>query len=213
MISAIFITSASNITVNGNAIRAEKTGLGSAAIDLGVQIGNIVFLPQVVNISDNTIHSEFWYGIRASNFGVSVYSRKIVIADNVITMRAYAPSYEPINAVLAAVQRTTIAGNVIDHRGGFQQLIPTGPAISTAGSCNTISGNTVEMSPQSSSVAILMTDAQSACTGNAIGLDPNYGGGAAISVGGSSNTVVSNTCGTVPPVFDSGALNEVAHNT
>ena len=102
---------------------------------------------------------------------------------------------------------------MIDH-GSEDQVTPSGPAINAAGARCTVSGNTVEMNSGSNDAAIVVQSTQTACTGNSIGLTGQYPVAAILLLNTSSScTCVSNVCGTVPPVDDQGALNEVAHNT
>lgn len=211
MTSAIIVASATDVVINGNVVRANKLGLNDAAIEIGLQQEDVELGAERVNLSDNDVRSSFLYAVR-----VRSGSRRVVISDNVITTSVYAPNAEPVTAILAIADRVAISGNVIDHCAAAQSPA-TGPAIATQGSQNTIAGNTVEMNTSSNSVAVLIDDTQSSCTGNAIGLPANYAGGTVSAIGltgGSSNcTAVGNTCGTATPVQDSGATNEVAHNT
>jgi len=209
--TAVFVVNSSDVLIDDNVIKTTSAqSLGGAAIDLGVPgqppVGSSA---QRVTISGNNIITSERYAVRARGSD----SKWIVVSDNNIKTFEDNVNFPPISAIFSTVARTAITGNVIDH-GSADQVPPTGPAINAVGARCTVSGNTVEMNSGSNDAAIVVQGAQTACTGNSIGLTGDYAVAAILLFNTSSNcTCVSNTCGTVPPVDDQGALNEVAHNT
>ena len=209
--TAVFVVNSSDVLIDDNVIKTTSAqSQGGAAIDLGVPgqppFGGPV---QRVTISGNNIITSERYAVRARG----IDSKWIVVSDNNIKTFEDNVNFPPISAIFSTVVRTAITGNVIDH-GSEDQVTPSGPAINAAGARCTVSGNTVEMNSGSNDAAIVVQSTQTACTGNSIGLTGQYPVAAILLLNTSSScTCVSNVCGTVPPVDDQGALNEVAHNT
>lgn len=215
--NAIIVTdNADNVTIAGNVIRTVGLSKDAAAVQIGAIVLQQSSNVTRVNISDNQIVTGFEYGaIRIQG----EETRRVVVSDNVVSVdRLTGPNdftAVPINAIFSTANRVTITGNTINHCTDGQ-VAGAGSAVMCAGNQNTISGNTIEMNPSTDSVlypAIEIYGAQTACTGNAIGLDEQYSVAAIILQNTSSNcTCVSNTCGTVPSVSNLGTSNEVAHN-
>ncbi len=205
---AIYLASANSVIVGNNVIR---TSIARTASDVAVLIdGQGDADVRRVTISDNDIETSASYAIRAQD---SQFSKWLVIADNDVKTFTDNVNLPPINAIFSSAERTTVTGNAVDH-GSLDQSAPSGVAINVAGNRCTVSGNTVEMNPQSNDPAIAIQGAYTACTGNAIGLSGQYATAPILLTNTSSNcTAIGNTCGTTPPVQDDGATNEVAHNT
>jgi hypothetical protein len=205
---AIYLAAANSVIIGNNVIR---TSIARSASDVAVLIdGQGDADVNRVTISDNDIETSASYAIRAQD---SQFSKWLVIADNDVKTFTDNENLPPINAIFSSAERTTVTGNVVDH-GSLDDSAPSGVAINVAGNRCTVSGNTVEMNPQSNDPAIAIQGAYTACTGNAIGLSGQYATAAILLTNTSSNcTAVGNTCGTTTPVQDDGATNEVAHNT
>lgn len=207
---AVWVVNSSDVLIDDNVIKTSSAqALAGAAVDLGSggqpPFGGPV---QRVTVSGNNIITSERFAVRAQGG----QSKWIVVSDNNIRTFQDNVNFRPVSAILSVVARTAITGNVIDH-GSVDQVPPTGSAVVAAGDRCTVSGNTVEMNSGSNDAAIVVQGTQTACTGNSIGLTGQYPVAAILLLNTSSScTCVSNACGTVPPVDDQGALNEVAHN-
>ncbi len=209
---AVYIVSSSDVVVDDNVIKtsAART-VDDVAIDLGLQTQDADLSVQRVNVSDNTIVSSAQFAVRVRGSE----SKFVSVDGNSIRMflDGIPSTVPPIGAIFSSAERTTITGNVVDHGSG-DLTPPIGVAINAAGDRCAVTGNTIEMNSGSNDPAIAIQGTFTSCTGNSIGLTGQYPVAAILLLNTSSScTCVSNTCGTVPPVDDQGALNEVAHNT
>jgi hypothetical protein len=105
--------------------------------------------------------------------------------------------------------RSVIANNIGRYLGaGTGQLAP---GVSVSSDYCTILGNTIEMVVgETSQPAFRILGDRNACSTNVGGVDTSPV--ASIEVSGDNNTVGFNVCNTTPPVTNTGAGNEVAHN-
>lgn len=209
---AVYIVSSSDVVVDDNVIKtsAART-VDDVAIELGLQTQDADLSVQRVNVSDNTIVSSAQFAVRVRGSE----SKFVSVDGNSIRMflDGIPSTVPPIGAIFSSAERTTITGNVVDHGSG-DLTPPIGVAINAAGDRCAVTGNTIEMNSGSNDPAIAIQGTFTSCTGNSIGLTGQYPVAAILLLNTSSScTCVSNTCGTVPPVDDQGALNEVAHNT
>jgi hypothetical protein len=208
---AVYVRNSSDVVIGENVIKTfSAQSTAAAAIDLGDSgqppAGTSV---QRVTVSSNDIITSERYAVRAQG-GTSKW---LVVSDNNIRTFVDNANFRPVGAVYTTIDRSSVTGNVINHCAD-DQIAATGVAIIAIGDRATVASNTIEMNIASNDPAISVQGAQTSCTGNSIGLTGQYPTAAILLNATSVDcTCVSNTCGTVPPVDDQGTTNEVAHNT
>jgi hypothetical protein len=121
----------------------------------------------------------------------------------------------PVGIEVLNAKRVTLTGNAIDH-SAYNGAVLSAAAIRVvlAGPLPTrctITGNTIQPSLSGAAPAIRLDGSENTCANNVCSLDTPPAT-AAIAVTGDNNIVLGNVCLTVPPVADTGAGNEVAHN-
>jgi hypothetical protein len=207
---AVYVRNSSDVIVSDNVIKtAVAQSQGSAAVDLGdpgqEPVGSSV---QRVTVSSNNIITSERYAVRAQGGA----SKWLVVSDNNVRTFVDNANFRPIGAIYTTLDRSSVTGNVINHCAD-DEIPATGVAIIAIGDRATVASNTIEMNSAANDPAISVQGTQTSCTGNAIGLTGQYPAAAILLNPASVDcTCVSNTCGTVPPVDDQGAGNEVAHN-
>lgn len=192
---AIVVNNSSNIVIEGNEVLHVETrasGSPSPAI--------LVRQSQQISLSDNNINS-------TSNTAVIdvVSCQRTTVTGNVLEMPEFWTPY----AIRTDSPRCTVTGNTIEH----QLLAALGASIQLSNGADrcTVTGNAIAPSTAGAGPAISIVGSENAVTGNSCSLavPPAV---SAIEVSGNNNVVVANVCMTVPPVNNTGAGNEVAHN-
>lgn len=188
----IKITDADVVSARGNTItQTDGASVTSAISAFGAEHFTVV---------DNLIESDGLQGI-----GTDVASTRATVTGNDVTLTAAgSQSCYAING-----DRSVVANNIGRYLGaGTGQLAP---GVSVSSDYCTILGNTIEMVVgQTSQPAFRILGDRNACSTNVGGVDTSPV--ASIEVSGDNNTVGFNVCNTTPPVTDTGAGNEVAHN-
>jgi hypothetical protein len=228
---------ASNISVTNNIIRvADWTGTGATAygvycdgqsdnlfiegneIDHAASPGTFATITVLdstdVAVADNHVSSESSAGaiVITDSTGGTITTRVTVTGNTIILPN---PAFPTVGIEVSNAKRVTITGNAIDQ-SAYAGAAPAATIAIGAGSLPfpsrcTVTGNTIQPSAALGSFAIGIGTDENTCANNVCSLDaPPLT--AAIAVSGANNVVLGNVCRTAPPVSDTGAGNEVAHN-
>ena len=188
----IKITDADVVSARGNTItQTDGTPVTSAISAFGAEHFTVV---------DNLIASDSRNGI-----STDAASTRATVTGNDVTLTATgSQSCYAING-----DRSVVANNIGRYLGlGTGQVAP---GVSVFSDYCTILGNTIEMVVGGTSQpAFRILGDRNACSTNVGGVDTSPV--ASIEVSGDNNTVGFNVCNTTPPVTNTGAGNEVAHN-
>jgi len=188
----IKITDADVVSARGNTItQTDGASVTSAISAFGAEHFTVV---------DNLIESDGLQGI-----STDIASTRATVTGNDVTLTAAdSQSCYAING-----DRSVVANNIGRYLGaGTGQLAP---GVSVSSDYCTILGNTIEMVVgETSQPAFRILGNRNACSTNVGGVDTSPV--ASIEVSGDNNTVGFNVCNTTPPVTNTGAGNEVAHN-
>jgi len=198
-----------NLFIEGNEFEHAATGATFATI-------TVIDSTDVV-VADNHVNSESSVSaiVVTDSTGGTITSR-VTVTGNTIVMPN--PAFPPVGIEVLNEKRVTITGNAIDH-SVYAGVSPAVTIAIGAGSLPfpsrcTVTGNTIQPSAAVGSFAVAIGTDENTCANNVCSLDvPPLT--AAIAVSGDNNIVLGNVCLTVPPVppvADTGAGNEVAHN-
>lgn len=176
-----------------------------------------------VAIADNHVRSESSVGaiVIADSVQGTISRRTTVTGNTILLPNAELP---PVGIEVSDAQRVTITGNAIDQSAYAPPQIPPPPTLPAAirifrnvgqegalpARC-TVTGNTIEPSTVGAAPAIRLDASENTCANNVCSQDTPPAT-PAIEVTGNGNAVLGNVCLTVPPVNNTGAGNEVAHN-
>jgi hypothetical protein len=167
-----------------------------------------------VVVADNHVSTES--SLAAILITDAVTTRVTITGNTIVMPNAAVP---PVGIDVYVATHVTITGNAIDHSahaaplsGGAairirQDPAPEDPPLSRC----TVTGNTIRPSTTGATPAIAIDGDENTCANNVCSLDVPPAT-AAIVVSGDNNVVIGNVCRTAPPVSDTGAGNEVAHN-
>ena len=188
----IKITDADVVSARGNTItQTDGASITSAISAFGAEHFTVV---------DNLIESDGRQGITTD-----IASTRATVTGNDVTLTAAgSQSCYAING-----DRSVVANNIGRYLGAGAG--ESAPGVSVFSDYCTILGNTIEMVVgETSQPAFRITGDRNACSTNVGGVDTTPV--ASIEVSGDNNTVGFNVCNTTPPVTNTGAGNEVAHN-
>jgi hypothetical protein len=188
----IKITDADVVSARGNTITQTDLASVTSAIS--------AFGAEHFTVVDNLIASDGLNGISTD----AASTRATVTGNDVtLTLASSASCYE------IAGDRSVVANNIGRYLGATSGQVA--PGVSVSSDYCTVLGNTIEMVVgETSQPAFRILGDRNACSTNVGGVDTSPV--ASIEVSGDNNTVGFNVCNTTPPVTNTGAGNEVAHN-
>jgi len=188
--SPIFIQTANNTVPSGNVINQTDMMVGvSTAI-------SVVAAPHCT-CTDNLVVSN-----GATGIGFDSASTYATLSGNDVTMTDASSAA----CYLISPPRAVVQGNIAHVDAGGASLC-VGIDLTATATFTTVVANTVEVE---TGIGISVAGDKNTCNGNTMGVDTSPV--AAIDVSGDNNVVIGNFCGTTPPVNNTGAGNEVAHN-
>ena len=188
--SPIYIDAANNTVPSGNVINQTD-----ALVGVSTAIG-IVNAPHCT-CTDNLVVSNGAAGIGFDS--ASIYA---TLSGNDVTMTEATAAA----CYLISPPRAVVQGNIANvNAGGASACV--GIDLTATATFTTVVANTVEVE---TGVGISIAGDKNTCNANTMGVDTTPV--AAVVVSGDNNVVIGNFCGTTPPVTNTGAGNEVAHN-
>jgi hypothetical protein len=200
---------ADNVFIEGNEIEHLAGGVTIASV--------YVFDSVDVVVADNHITTQSSVGgiVVADSTGGATSRRTTVTGNTLLMPSGLVP---PVGIDVVAAKQVTITGNTIDHSAyavanaaaSAIRVVLVGQEGPEPTRC-TVTGNSIRPSSALGVRAISLNASENTCANNVCSLDVPPAT-PAIAVAGNNNIVLGNVCLTVPPVDNTGAGNEVAHN-